>query len=77
MTSFINALIHGKVKQDIYQVFLFTHGRQVAHNLNGCDVTGKDDDSSFSFPDSGLDVLQAIANVGLVLDAFLDAFVQL
>ena len=49
----------------------------MAHDLNWCDVTSKDNKSSFSFPDPGLDVLQSVADVGLVFDALLDAFVKL
>ena len=49
----------------------------MAHDLDGCDVTGEDNDALLALPDASLDVLEAVADVGLVLHALLDAFVEL
>jgi hypothetical protein len=49
----------------------------MAHDLDGGDVAGEDDDAAFAFPDPGLDVLQSVANVRLLLHSLLDALVQL
>ena len=49
----------------------------MAHDLDGRDVTGEDDETAFTFAKSGLNVLQSISDVSLVLHPLLDAFVEL
>ncbi len=51
--------------------------RQVAHDVDGCDVARKYHDASLTLANTGLHVLQAIAHERLVLAALLDALVQL
>ncbi len=60
-----------------YQALLFTDSRQVTHDLDGSDVAGEDDYPLLALPDASLYVLEAVAHVGLVLHALLDALVKL
>jgi hypothetical protein len=49
----------------------------VAHDLDWCDVTGKDNNALLALSDPSLNVLETVANVGLLFHTLLDAFVKL
>lgn len=49
----------------------------MAHDLDGGHVAGENHDAALALADAGLHVLEAVADLVLVLGALLDAFVQL
>ena len=71
------AQILSRRRVDVRKVLLLANGRQMAHDLDGSHVAGEDHEAFFAFADSRLNVLEAVADHSLVLDALLDALVDL
>lgn len=74
---------HGRAQQlsgrseDVRQAFLLTNCGHVAHDVNWGHISGKDDQTLFTLPDAGLNVLEAVPDEFLMLAPFLDALEQL